>query len=221
MAGQGESVLTALRPGPIEGPARERETLLTTFTADASSALGGPDWLVRRPRRGLAAFAASSFPTEAEEVWRYSGIDALRPRSLRPRSPGHRGIDPDRAGGGPTPRRLPRAAGGSRRHAQRVVDVSRSSPASLSDALVVTGVSDAPSPVPAPEPWAAGSRPRRVRRAARRLPGRRWCTSSVARKAVVRRPRRRGASGRSDPGPGGCGLFPRLLVNWVNRPRPE
>jgi len=50
---------------------------LNTFTADASSALGGPDWLVRRRADAWQRFSASSIPTEAEEVWRYSGIDAF------------------------------------------------------------------------------------------------------------------------------------------------
>src|ERR1019366_9629794 len=55
----------------------ERGKPLTTFTAEASSALGGPGWLVRRRAEAWERFAATSVPTEAEEVWRYSGIDGF------------------------------------------------------------------------------------------------------------------------------------------------
>jgi Fe-S cluster assembly protein SufD len=50
---------------------------LSSFTADAASALRGPEWL--RARRVAAAerFAARSLPTEAEEIWRYSRISQL------------------------------------------------------------------------------------------------------------------------------------------------
>ncbi|HUY21301.1 MAG TPA: SufD family Fe-S cluster assembly protein [Acidimicrobiales bacterium] len=40
-------------------------------------ALGGPDWLTARRAGAWERFAASAVPTEAEEVWRYSGIDAF------------------------------------------------------------------------------------------------------------------------------------------------
>jgi Fe-S cluster assembly protein SufD len=48
---------------------------LTTFTADVSSALAGPRWLASRRAGAWERFAAGSLPQEAEEVWRYSGID--------------------------------------------------------------------------------------------------------------------------------------------------
>jgi Fe-S cluster assembly protein SufD len=48
---------------------------LTTFTPDASSALGGPRWMTNRRAGAWERFAAGSLPQEADEVWRYSGID--------------------------------------------------------------------------------------------------------------------------------------------------
>ena len=50
---------------------------LTTFTADASAAVGGPPWLARRRAAAYEQFQATSLPTEAEEIWRYSGIDSF------------------------------------------------------------------------------------------------------------------------------------------------
>jgi len=50
---------------------------LTAFTADASSALAGPRWLAARRADAWERFAAGSLPQEAEEVWRYSGIDGF------------------------------------------------------------------------------------------------------------------------------------------------
>ncbi|MHB8681638.1 MAG: SufB/SufD family protein [Acidimicrobiales bacterium] len=50
---------------------------LTRFTSDASAALGGPDWLRRRRAAAAAAVAGMAAPSAAEEVWRYSGIDAF------------------------------------------------------------------------------------------------------------------------------------------------
>jgi Fe-S cluster assembly protein SufD len=48
---------------------------LTAFSADASSALAGPRWLAARRAQAWERFAAGSLPQEAEEIWRYSGID--------------------------------------------------------------------------------------------------------------------------------------------------
>lgn len=48
---------------------------MTAFTLDVAGALGGPDWLVARRRQAWERFATSDLPTEAEEIWRYSGID--------------------------------------------------------------------------------------------------------------------------------------------------
>ena len=57
-------------------PSNEVSTL-TAFTADASSALAGPRWLAARRAAAWERFAAGSLPHEAEEVWRYSGIDGF------------------------------------------------------------------------------------------------------------------------------------------------
>ena len=50
---------------------------MSRFTTDAAVALEGPAWL--RARRAAAAerFAASSLPTEAEEIWRYSRVSRI------------------------------------------------------------------------------------------------------------------------------------------------
>jgi Fe-S cluster assembly protein SufD len=50
-------------------------TILTHFTAAASAALGGPQWLARRRAEAFGRFVGMPFPTESEEIWRYSGID--------------------------------------------------------------------------------------------------------------------------------------------------
>lgn len=50
---------------------------LSTFSAEASASLGGPDWLRRRRATGFEAFSSTPMPSESEEVWRYSPIDEL------------------------------------------------------------------------------------------------------------------------------------------------
>jgi Fe-S cluster assembly protein SufD len=55
----------------------ERGLTLSTFNAEASASLGGPDWLRRRRAAGFEAFSSTPLPTESEEVWRYSPIDEL------------------------------------------------------------------------------------------------------------------------------------------------
>jgi Fe-S cluster assembly protein SufD len=50
---------------------------LTTFTTDASGALGGPRWLRDRRADAAARFAAASLPSTDEEIWRYSRVDEL------------------------------------------------------------------------------------------------------------------------------------------------
>jgi Fe-S cluster assembly protein SufD len=54
------------------------------FTADAAAALGGPDWL--RARRAVATdrLASVAWPTDAEEIWRYSRINQLDLERFRP-----------------------------------------------------------------------------------------------------------------------------------------
>jgi Fe-S cluster assembly protein SufD len=50
---------------------------LSTFSAEASASLRGPDWLRRRRADGFEAFSSTPLPSEKEEVWRYSPIDEL------------------------------------------------------------------------------------------------------------------------------------------------
>ena len=57
---------------------------LSTFSAEASATLGGPDWLRRRRATGFEAFSSTPLPTENEEVWRYSPIDQLSLEDFSP-----------------------------------------------------------------------------------------------------------------------------------------
>ena len=55
----------------------KEDVTLHTFTAEASAALAGPDWLRERRAAGYEAFASTPLPSESEEVWRYTPIDDL------------------------------------------------------------------------------------------------------------------------------------------------
>ena len=57
------------------------------FTVDASSALSGPGWLRRRRAEAAERFSAQALPSEAEEIWRYSGIDRFDLDAFSPSSP--------------------------------------------------------------------------------------------------------------------------------------
>ena len=57
---------------------------LSTFSAEASATLGGPDWLRRRRATGFEAFSSTPLPSESEEVWRYSPIDQLSLEDFAP-----------------------------------------------------------------------------------------------------------------------------------------
>jgi Fe-S cluster assembly protein SufD len=59
-------------------------TITASFTPDASRALDGPDWLVARRLRAAEELATMSWPTPAEEIWRYSRIDQLDLDKYRP-----------------------------------------------------------------------------------------------------------------------------------------
>jgi Fe-S cluster assembly protein SufD len=59
-----------------------------------SSALAGPAWLARRRAGAWERFAAASLPQEAEEVWRYSGIDRFDLDAFAPADPAARGAQP-------------------------------------------------------------------------------------------------------------------------------
>jgi Fe-S cluster assembly protein SufD len=58
--------------------------VVATFTADAARALGGPDWLAQRRADAVERLADVSWPTPAEEIWRYSRIDQLDLDRYRP-----------------------------------------------------------------------------------------------------------------------------------------
>lgn len=64
-------------PGAASRPLFREESSLTRFTADASTALPGPDWLRARRAAAFERFSAAAVPSEAEEVWRYSRISEL------------------------------------------------------------------------------------------------------------------------------------------------
>jgi hypothetical protein len=55
----------------------KEDVTLHTFTAEASAGLDGPEWLRARRTAGYEAAAASSLPSESEEVWRYTPINTL------------------------------------------------------------------------------------------------------------------------------------------------
>ena len=54
------------------------------FTPDASAALGGPDWLAARRARAAGRLAEVVWPTDAEEIWRYSRVNQLDLARFRP-----------------------------------------------------------------------------------------------------------------------------------------
>jgi Fe-S cluster assembly protein SufD len=60
---------------------------LSTFSAEASASLGGPDWLRQRRATGFEAFSSTPLPSEKEEVWRYSPIDELSLEDFSPAKP--------------------------------------------------------------------------------------------------------------------------------------
>jgi len=74
-----------------------------SFTPDAAAALGGPDWLARRRRAAAEQLDDLEWPSEHDEIWRYSRIGELDLGRYRPIAPEE--LDPpgvERApGGGP------------------------------------------------------------------------------------------------------------------------
>jgi Fe-S cluster assembly protein SufD len=54
------------------------------FTPDAAAALGGPDWLNTRRARAAERLASVAWPTDSEEIWRYSRINQLDLGRFRP-----------------------------------------------------------------------------------------------------------------------------------------
>jgi Fe-S cluster assembly protein SufD len=67
----------------------KEDVTLHTFTAEASAALAGPDWLRARRAAGYEVFASCALPSESEEVWRYTPINHLSLEDFAP--PAHDG----------------------------------------------------------------------------------------------------------------------------------
>jgi Fe-S cluster assembly protein SufD len=76
---------------------------MTAFTPEAARALGGPDWLVERRLVAAEQLDGVTWPTPAEEIWRYSRIDVLDLDRFRPPSRDEIGESEGEAapGGGP------------------------------------------------------------------------------------------------------------------------
>jgi Fe-S cluster assembly protein SufD len=73
------------------------------FTVDAARALPGPDWLAARRVAAAERLSGLDWPTEHEEIWRYSRIDELDLGRFRPVPPellGEAGVE-NAPGGGP------------------------------------------------------------------------------------------------------------------------
>jgi Fe-S cluster assembly protein SufD len=78
-------------------------TMLEHFTADASRGLPGPEWLTARRSDAAERLAEVQWPTDAEEIWRYSRIGQLDLGRFRPvpaEQMGQPGDEPA-PGGGP------------------------------------------------------------------------------------------------------------------------
>src|SRR6478735_8691487 len=74
-----------------------------SFSVDAARALGGPEWLTARRVAAAEQLAGVEWPTDAEEIWRYSRINDLDLGRYRPLTAEELGApDAERApGGGP------------------------------------------------------------------------------------------------------------------------
>jgi Fe-S cluster assembly protein SufD len=109
---------------------------MTAFTPEAARALGGPDWLVERRLAAAEQLDGITWPTDAEEIWRYSRIDELDLDRFRPPSrdeSGEPGPEPA-PGGGPV------AAEAGERAGLVVVRNGRVVHHELDDALAGKGV---------------------------------------------------------------------------------
>ena len=76
---------------------------MTAFTPDAARALGGPQWLVERRVAAAERLDTITWPTQAEEIWRYSKIDEFDPahyQAFLPDELGDPGVE-GAPGGGP------------------------------------------------------------------------------------------------------------------------
>jgi Fe-S cluster assembly protein SufD len=73
------------------------------FTPDAAAALGGPEWLTARRVAAAEQLADVAWPTDAEEIWRYSRVNDLDLDRYRPLTAEELGApeSEDAPGGGP------------------------------------------------------------------------------------------------------------------------
>jgi Fe-S cluster assembly protein SufD len=76
---------------------------MNAFSSDAARALGGPEWLVQRRVAAAEQLAQLTWPTPAEEIWRYSRIDELDLARYKPFTADELGAPGDERapGGGP------------------------------------------------------------------------------------------------------------------------
>src|SRR6266540_2065052 len=109
---------------------------MTAFTPQAARALGGPDWLVERRLAAAEQLDGLTWPTPAEEIWRYSRIDELDLDAFRPSTHDELG-DP---GPEPAPGGGPVAAEAGERAGLVVVRNGRVVHHELDDRLVAKGV---------------------------------------------------------------------------------
>jgi Fe-S cluster assembly protein SufD len=78
-------------------------TTLEHFTAEATRSLPGPDWLAARRADAVERLTDVEWPTDAQEIWRYSRIGQLDLARFRPvpaEQMGEPGVEPA-PGGGP------------------------------------------------------------------------------------------------------------------------
>ena len=177
---------------------------------------------MRRRAEAWQRFAASSIPTEAEEVWRYSGIDAFDLDVFTPASPAPAG---GRSGTSATARRLadsfgPRAGLVVTRNG--VIEAVEISPSASSEALSVTGPRHSSTPLPAPEALGVLAHGRDAFGELHDAFVADVVVISVARKAVFPDPVV--VVHLVDPDRGSARVWrcsPARSWSWANRPRPE
>ena len=87
--------------------------MTSAFTVDAARALGGPDWLVARRVRVAERLSEVTWPTAAEEIWRYSRVGDFELDRYRPVTLAELGEPGDERapGGGPWAKEVGKTAG--------------------------------------------------------------------------------------------------------------
>ncbi len=94
-----------------------------SFSTDVARGLGGPSWLVDRRVRASGSLDSITWPTSAEEIWRYSRIEDLDLEKYRPVSAERLGAADNESapGGGPFAREAGEHSGMLVVHDGRVV----------------------------------------------------------------------------------------------------